>query len=82
MIDLLRPFVGRVIAAWIAALSGWLASTVGVEIAPEDQAAVINAGVGIALTVYAVLHRMIDARINPRDAASPTVAAADHEVTT
>jgi len=73
----LRPILARLIAAWVAALSGWLSATVGIDLAPDEQVAVINAGLGLALTVYALVHRAIDARINPRDAAAPSVAAAD-----
>jgi hypothetical protein len=77
---ILRPYLARLLAAWIAAASGWVASTVGVEISPDEQMAIFNAALGVGLTVYAVAHRLIDSRLNPADAASPTVAEAHADV--
>jgi hypothetical protein len=71
-----RPYVARVLSAWIAAASGWAASVIGVEVSADEQALIFNAAMGIGLTVYAVAHRLIDSKLNPADAASPSVADA------
>jgi hypothetical protein len=77
---ILRPYLARILAAWIAAASGWAASAIGVEVTPEEQMAIFNAALGVGLTVYAVAHRLIDSRLNPADAASPSVAEAHADV--
>jgi hypothetical protein len=74
MMTAIRPYLARVLAAWIAAAAGWVSGQVGVEITPDEQLAIFNAILGVTLTVYAVAHRLLDARLNPSDAASPSMA--------
>jgi hypothetical protein len=76
---IIRPYVGRVLAAWIAAASGWAANEIGVEISPDEQALIFNAAMGVGFTVYAIAHRAIDSKLNPADAAKPSVAEASSE---
>jgi hypothetical protein len=71
---IIRPYLARVLAAWIAAASGWASNVIGVEVTADDQALIFNAAMGVALTVYAVAHRALDSRLNPSDSASPSMA--------
>ena len=76
---ILRPLLARILAAWMAALSGWAATEVGVEITADEQGALVNVAIGVAFTVYAIVHRLIDATLNPADAAKPSMAEQSSE---
>lgn len=77
MLNVLRPVLARVAAALIGAAAAWLAAK-GVELDAETQAQLIEGIVGLMLAVfgvvYAVAHKMINARLNPADTATPALA--------
>lgn len=76
-----RVFLARVIAAWVAAGAAWLAAKYGFEIDEQVQAH-ITAGVlsvilGIGLSLYGPIHKLLNKYINPGDAASATLAGVE-----
>jgi uncharacterized membrane protein (DUF441 family) len=77
--DLLRPYLSRLIAAALAGLVTWLAGK-GIALDDTSVHTLTEAGVVVALTVfqalYAIIHRTIDKKVNPGDAASSHIAAA------
>lgn len=79
MIDMLRPFLSRVIGTVVGALVAWLAAK-GINIDAKTQQQVIEALITIIIPVYSIareiVHRLIDKRINPADAASTRIAQA------
>jgi ATP/ADP translocase len=79
MIDALRPFISRLLAALLAGVCTWLAVRFGFTIDAATQQQLVEAIVGVIvtyMTLYAASHRVIDKRINPDDAASSHAAAA------
>ena len=80
MIDFIRPYLSRIIAGGVTALTAFLASKLGVVLSPDDQATLTQGGVVllIALTqpLYGLVHKFLDRWINPTDAADPVVAEA------
>lgn len=72
MINSLRPYLSRLIAPFIAAVIVWLA-TKGIDL-PEDAAGHLTELAVIVLLaifqiIYAVIHKTIDKKVNPQDAA-------------
>ena len=71
----MRAIIGRIAAAIVAFLVIWIAGTLGVEVTEQTAAtfteAVTLLGMGLFTLVYAMVHKIINARINPTDAASP-----------
>lgn len=74
----IRPILSRVLASWIAAIAIWLAAHYNVvldETAQQQLAAGFLAMLfAIGQTVYAVVHRVADKKLNPGDAASNHLA--------
>ena len=65
---LLRRVLGRVLAAPLAALVGWI----GPEYLPVAPGEFREALTGaLVLVVYGIVHKLIDAKVNPQDDASP-----------
>jgi hypothetical protein len=85
MLNFFRPMLSRVIGAWVAALAVWLSAKAGFVLDDNAQEQIIAGGVAVALavfqTVYALAHRTIDKRVNPGDAASSHLAAAEAKAT-
>jgi uncharacterized membrane protein len=75
MIDFLRPFLSRIIAGWVAAFVAYLSTKFGVTLDAETQAGILAVLLGIFTTVYSIVHRVLDKKINPGDAASSHLAA-------
>ncbi len=77
--DFIRPYVSRVIAAPIAALCAYLLLHWKVNIDTATQAQLASAVVAFVLpffaAIYAVIHKIIDSRFNPTDAANKVVAS-------
>ena len=76
MIDFLRPFLSRIIGSFVAGFIVSLAAK-GIDIDPETASAVTTASVGILLAaftaLYSVIHRVIDKKLNPGDAAAKSI---------
>jgi hypothetical protein len=70
----LRPILARLIASVIAAFAAWLNNKYGVTLDAETTSGLVAVMLGSFGIVYAVAHRVIDAKVNPTDAASPSVA--------
>lgn len=81
----LRPILSRVVGAWVAALAVWLSAKLGIVLDDSAQEQIIAGGIAVAFalaqTVYAVVHRAIDKRVNPGDAASSHLAASEQKET-
>lgn len=74
----LQTVLARILAAWIAGLAGFLMAKFDIGIKPEDQAAIVTHLVGIIIptimTVYALVHKLLNKHLNPGDAASTHLA--------
>jgi hypothetical protein len=70
----LRPILARLIASVIAAFAAWLNNKYGVTLDAETTSGLVAVMLGSFGIVYALAHRLIDAKVNPTDAASPAVA--------
>lgn len=70
--DALRIWLPRIIASIVAAASGSLSAWLGREISPSDQDLIVSIIVGIALLVYSGVHKLIGAKMNPKDVSSPS----------
>jgi len=73
MIDLLRPFAARLIAAWAPALAVWLTDKVGFPITAEMIESML--WFGLAYSIAGPLHKFINRWVNPGDAASITMSS-------
>lgn len=78
MIDVLRPILGRIIAAIATWLFGWLNNKFGIFVPADEQSAlvakVVEEVVPAVLILYSIIHRLWDAKFNKSDAASPKLA--------
>lgn len=74
----LRPFLARVIAGWIAAAAVYLQARFHILVDDQAQTQLVAGALsilfGVGSTVYAIVHKYIDKRINPGDAASSHLA--------
>lgn len=67
LLDKLRPYLGRVLAAAITAWLAPQAAKIGVEISPEHS---LQIAVFIIAVVYGVGHKLANSKINPQDTAT------------
>lgn len=78
LVKFLRPIFSRLIGTWVAALAVWLAAHFNIVIPESAQEQIISGFivllVAISQTIYVLIHRTIDAHVNPKDIASPTLA--------
>lgn len=75
MLDSLRPYIARILAAAIAAGIGALATKLGIDATSVDQTALATSvGSFLTLVIYAVVHKLIDKKVNPADSASTHLA--------
>jgi hypothetical protein len=69
----MRTILSRIAAAIVAVFLTFVAGTLGVEVSPAVHDSLVEGvtllGLGIWGVLYALLHRLIDRRINPTDAA-------------
>lgn len=74
----MRTVISRLVAGPIAALVAFLAG-LGLEVGADLETALTQTAtlliMAIVLPVYGALHRWIDQRVNPIDAADPDTAA-------
>ena len=76
----LSPFLGRLVAIFLGWVFGHLADRYHIFVSTEQQAQLADMIVNVIagfLTVYAVSHKWLNKFINPGDAASSHVAAAE-----
>lgn len=83
MISFLRPIIGRLIAAWVAGFCTWLAVRFGVVIPEEAQTKMIESLVmwviPILLTLYSLIHKLVNSKVNPGDGAKPKMVEAQKD---
>lgn len=76
----------RVIGAWVAAAAVYLSSKFGIVLDDNAQEQIMAGAIAVAFalaqTIYAIVHRVIDKRVNPGDAASSHLAAVEKQETT
>lgn len=69
----MRAIFSRIAAAIVAVFLTFVAGTLGIEVSPAVHDSLVEGvtllGLGIWGVLYALLHRLIDRRINPSDAA-------------
>jgi cation transporter-like permease len=78
MPSVLRVILARVIGALVAGLVAYFAGK-GITIDKETIEAVITVMMTVFTILYGLIHTAINARINPHDVSSPTVAAIQTE---
>lgn len=73
MNGVLVSIFSRVAGSFVAALAAWLTAR-GIDVGDTTQltASVAAILLFVAQVVYAVVHRFIDRRVNPKDAAVPS----------
>lgn len=66
-----RVMASRVAGALMAGVATWLYERFGVQISPDDQAALAGALVTALFLIYSVVHKLVSTKTNPVDAAAP-----------
>ncbi len=74
--DFLRPLFGRIIGGLVAGFAVFLSTKYGIQLTQESQAQIVSVAFTIGTIVYAVVHKSVDSKINPLDAARPATAIA------
>ena len=78
----LRPFLSRIIASLVTVLITWLLSK-GIDLGADAQGHLTEAGTALAIggftLIYGLIHRSIDKKVNPGDAASSHLAAVEKD---
>jgi hypothetical protein len=78
-LDTLRPFASRIIAPAISILLAWLATKLGITFGADTEGHLTEFAVsiflGVFLAVNGVIHKTLDKKLNPGDAASSHIAA-------
>lgn len=77
LLDRLRPYASRVIAAWVGAGAAYVETRFGVILDPDTKANLVVGAVAVYGTVYPIIHRLLDKKWNPGDAASTHQAVAE-----
>ena len=75
MFNILRPYLARVFASVAAGVALWAGEHFGVNLLPEHVEAISAFLMTLALIVYGVVHKAINSRVNPTDAAKVDMAA-------
>lgn len=73
----LMPLISRLAAALVGSIAAWLAGKYGIVLDEETTTSLVAGMVGIFGIVYAVVHRLIDRKLNPGDAAASSIAKAE-----
>jgi len=71
LFDTLRPVLARVIAGLVAALGVYLFEKLHFTLGPEAEASLSGA---VLLVLYSAIHKLINRKVNPGDAASVTIS--------
>lgn len=83
--DALRPYISRILAPIITAFIMWLLNK-GIDLGPDAAAHLTEYGTVGLLAVFAllngVIHKTIDKRLNPGDAASSHIAHEERKEST
>jgi len=74
--DFLRPILARIIAAFVGALASYLYAKYGFTLDNESQAAIVSTMFAIYGIIYAIVHKGVNSKINPVDAARISTSAA------
>lgn len=81
MTGFISAILGRLLAIWIAGLCAWLLVRFGIVIPDAAQSKLVESLVGfvipILISLYSTFHKLIDAKLNPTDAAAPDVVESD-----
>lgn len=78
MLDLFRPIAARVVGSLVGSVATWLAIKWGVQL--DDGArgqltdGIVSVGLAVFGVVYSLVHRTVSLKLNPVDAASPSLA--------
>ena len=67
MWDFLRPYISRIGGAIAGVVAAKISEGTGSVVDPSTL-------IGIVLGVYSVIHKLLDKKVNPSDAASATLA--------
>lgn len=70
----LRPIIARLIASVVGAFASYLLVHYGVTLDADTQLGLEAVMLGFFGVIYSVIHRAINARINPGDAATQHMA--------
>lgn len=74
MASALQLVLGRLLAAWIAALCIWLAAKYGILIPDDSQVKIVAGTLAVIMalftTVYSLVHKWLDHHLNPADTAA------------
>lgn len=78
--DALRPYLSRLIAGLVTMLLTWLMSH-GIDLGTDAAGGLTEAGTALAIggftIIYGLIHRTLDKKLNPGDAASSHIAKSD-----
>jgi hypothetical protein len=78
MLDALRPILARIVATFVAFVCLWLAKRYNIIIPDSDQAKLVEQVTLWVITffmlIYALVHKLVSAKTNPGDAATPKLA--------
>ncbi len=77
ILDRLRPYASRVIAAWVASLAAYVETKYGIVLDPDTKANLAVGAIAVYGTIYPIVHRLLDKKWNPGDAASAHQAVAE-----
>jgi hypothetical protein len=67
----LRPIISRILASAIAALGVWLSTKYGITLDADTADGLLAVALFFFGLVYSIVHKVIDSKINPADAAKP-----------
>lgn len=78
ILNLIRVVFGRILAAWLAGLAGWLMMHYGIVLDDTTQKELLEHLLGVILpvfiTLYSIFHKVFNKKLNPGDAASSHLA--------
>lgn len=71
--ELIKRYLGRVIAGLVAGASAWVGIKFGINwaLGAEEQAAAVAVLVTVVFELYSAAHRLVNGWLNPADAAAP-----------
>lgn len=79
----MRAIISRLLAGPIAAFVAWLIG-LGIEVTSDEQTALTEAATllvfAIITSLYGVVHKLLDKKINPADTAKPIHGLKPHQV--
>lgn len=80
MINAIQLVLGRLLAAWIAALCIWLAARYNILIPDDAQVKIVAGALAVLMalftTIYSLVHKWLDHHLNPADTAASVLNSA------